>query len=67
MIGLCSDETYDAMTNYDDRDYNGNEDRNKDGNDDKNSTSRSVSDVTIFDLITTHLSHGGGSANDGYG
>ena len=32
MLGLCSDETNCAMTNYNDRDDDGNEDRNDDDN-----------------------------------
>ena len=34
MLGLCINETYGVMTNYDGGDDNGNEDGNNDNNDD---------------------------------
>ena len=63
MLGLCSDETYGAMKNYDDGDDDGNEDRN----DDDNAASGSGSDGLVFDPITTPQSHRGGSGDDGDG
>ena len=55
MLGLCCNETYITMTNYD----GGHDDRNEDGNDDDNAASGSGSDNTIFNLITTPWSNGG--------
>ena len=49
MLGLCCDETYGAMTNYNDEDDNGDNYGNKDGNDDDNAASESGSDGPIFD------------------
>ena len=63
MLGLCSDETYDTMTNYDHKDDDGNEDVS----DDDNAASGSGSNGSIFDLITTPWSRGGGSGDDGDG
>ena len=60
MIGLCCNEKYSAMTNYDDRDDDEYGDRKKDGNNNDNSTSRLVSNGPIFDTITTPQSRGGG-------
>ena len=54
MLGLFYDETYGAMTNYDDRDNN----RNKDRNDDDNATSISGSYGPIFDPIMALLPWG---------
>ena len=65
MLGLCCDETYDARTDYngvdDDGDNDGNEDRNENGN----AAPRSGSYSPIFDPITTLWSHGVVSANNG--
>ena len=63
MLGLCNDETYGAITNYDDGDDNGSED----GNDDDNAASGSGSDGPIFDPIATPRSRGGGLGDDGDG
>ena len=51
MLGLCCDETYGAMTNYDDGDDDGDNDGNNDGNNDDNAASGSGSDGPIFDPI----------------
>ena len=45
MLGLCCDKIYRAITNYDNRDYNGVNDGNKDGSDDENAASGSGSDL----------------------
>ena len=60
MFGLCCNETYIAMTNYDDVHDNVDEDGNNDGNAD----SGSGSNGPIFDIITPPQSHGGGSGDD---
>ena len=59
MLGLCCDEIYGAMTNYDDGD--------NDGNKDDNAASGSGPDGPIFDPITTPWSRGGRSGDDGNG
>ena len=51
------------MKNYED----GDNDRNKDGNYDDNTTSGSVSDCPVFDLVTTPWLCGEGSSKDGNG
>ena len=48
MLGHCCDDTYGAITNYD----NGDEDGNKNGNYDDNAASISGSNGLIFNLIT---------------
>ena len=62
MLGLCKEETYGAMSNYNGVDDDGNEDRN----DDNNAAYRSGSDGLIFDMTPTPQSHGGGPVKDGY-
>ena len=67
MLGLCCDETYGAMTNYNNGDDDRDNDGNKDGNDDDNAASESGSDGPIFDVISTPWSRRGGSGDDDYG
>ena len=64
MLGLCCDETYGAMTNYNDEDDNGDNYGNKDGNDDDSAASESGSDGLIFDPVTMPWSRRGGSGDD---
>ena len=63
MIGLCCDKIYSAMKNYN----SGDENRNKDGNDDNNSTSGSVYNGLIFNMILIPWSYGGGLGSNGDG
>ena len=56
MLGLCWDKTYGAMTNYGDRDGDGDDNENNDGNEDDNVTSGLRSDGPIFNPITTPCS-----------
>ena len=67
MLGLCCDETYGAMINYDVRDDYGDNDGNEDKIDDDNAASGSGSNGPNFDLIMTTHSHGGGLGDDGNG
>ena len=59
--GLCHDETYGAITKYNNGEEVRDNDRNEDGNDNNNVTSGSGSDGLVFDPIATHWSHRGGS------
>ena len=53
MHGLCCNEKYGAMTNYDDEDDGRDDDRNEDRNNNNNACFRSGSDGLIFDPTTT--------------
>ena len=53
MLDLFCDETYSAMTKYDDADDERDNYRNEDGNNNDNATSGSRSNDLIFYLITT--------------
>ena len=61
MLGLCCDETYGAMTNYDDGDKDGNKDRNDDGI----AASVSGSNGLVFNLITMPQYRVGVSGDNG--
>ena len=67
MLGLCCNETYGAMTNYDNRDDDGDNYGNKDVNDDDNAAFGSGSDGPIVNPIMTPRSCGGGSGDNGDG
>ena len=53
MIDLFSNKTYGALTNYGDRDDDGDDYRNEDINNNGNAASISGSDDPIFDMNTT--------------
>ena len=65
MLGLCCDETYGTMTDYNGWGDNGNNDGNEDINDNGNAASRSGSYSPIFDPTTTLWYHRVGSGSGG--
>ena len=60
IFGLCCDETYGVMTNYNHGAGSRNNDRNEYIKDNDNAVLGSGSDGPIFNPITMHLPCGGG-------